>query len=55
MEFRTAIVDELNYLVAYCSELSYDEQQRILEEHPEYTVRAIECMSDGYYINPLDF
>lgn len=48
MEYRSAIVDELGYLVAYCSELDADEQERILEEHPEYEIRCIECECDGY-------
>lgn len=50
MEYRSAIVDELGYLVAYCSEIDEDEQNRILEEHPEYTIRCIECECDGYPI-----
>lgn len=43
MEYRSAIVDELGYLVAYCSEIDED-------EHPEYTIRCIECECDGYPI-----
>ena len=48
MKYRSAIVDELNCLVAWCCELSDDEKERILEEHPEYTIRCIECGCDGY-------
>lgn len=50
MEYRSAVVDELGYLVAYCSEIDEDEQNRILDEHPEYTIRCIECECDGYPI-----
>ena len=48
MEYRSAIVDELGNLVAFCSELDEGEQTRILEEHPEYNFACIECESDGY-------
>ena len=48
MEYRSAIVDELGYLVGYCSELTEDEQNHILDEHPEYSIRCIECERDGY-------
>lgn len=48
MNYRTAIVDELGELVAYCSEISDDEKCKILIEHPEYTVQTIPCEWDGY-------
>lgn len=48
MEYRSAIVDECGYLVAWCSELSRERVSTILEEHPEYTISCIECECDGY-------
>lgn len=48
MEYKSAIVDELGYLVAWCCEITYEEKHRILNEHPEYETRCIECECDGY-------
>ena len=48
MEYRSAIVDELGCLVAWCSELSNEETERILDEHPEYSISCLECEPDGY-------
>lgn len=48
MEYRSAIVDELGYLVAWVCELSDSECDRILNEHPEYTITCIGCELDGY-------
>lgn len=43
MEYRTAIVDELGEIVAWCDELPGGEDQieTILESRPEYTRRTI--------------
>lgn len=48
MEYRSAIVDELGNLVAWCCELSESEKERILDDHPEYTISCIPCEGDGY-------
>lgn len=48
MEYRSAIVDELGALVAYCSELTEDEKTRIMDEHPEYNFECVACERDGY-------
>lgn len=43
MKFRTAIVDELGWVMFWCDELQDIEQiECILESHPEWSVRAIE-------------
>lgn len=49
-EYRSAIVDELGYLVGYCDELTKEEQKRIMDNHPEYTYSCIRCECDGYPI-----
>lgn len=51
MEYRSAIVDECGTFVAWCCELSEDEQKQILDNHPEYFIRCLECESDGYCIS----
>lgn len=48
MEYRTAILDELGYLVAWCSEITDDEKVIILEEHPEYYISTVLTGGDGY-------
>lgn len=48
MEYRSAIVDELGNLVAWCCELSESEKESILDKHPEYTFSCIPCECDGY-------
>lgn len=41
--YRTAIVDELGWVMYWCDELQGDEQiEAILEGHPEWSVKAIE-------------
>lgn len=47
-EYRSAIVDELGYLVAYLSDISESEKNRILENHPEYSISCVRCECDGY-------
>ena len=48
MEYRSAIVDELGNLVAYCSDLTEGEKNHILDEHPEYSYGCVACECDGY-------
>lgn len=43
MEYRTAIVDELGQVMAWCDELQGWEQiECILNSHPEWSMKAIE-------------
>ena len=42
LEYRSAIVDECGYVMYWCSELSKEEIVRILDNHPEWTIRGIE-------------
>lgn len=42
MEFRTAIVDELNWVMFWCDELTEEEQVEILNDHPEWSIKCIE-------------
>lgn len=42
MEFRSAIVDELGYVVYWCSDLYPGQVENILENHPEWKVRCIQ-------------
>lgn len=39
---KRAIVDELGYVMYWCSELSDKEIMRILAEYPEMTIKCIE-------------
>lgn len=48
MEYRSAIVDECGALVGWISELDGDEIEKILDDHPEYEIRCLECQCDGY-------
>lgn len=48
MEYRSAIVDELGNFVGWCCEMSKEEIDRILDDHPEYTISCIPCECDGY-------
>ena len=54
MEYRSAIVDECGTFVAWCRELTEDEQNRILDSHPEYSIRCLECEFDGYTVSMWD-
>lgn len=54
MENRSAIVDELGCLVAWCCELDWDKQNKILDEHPEYSITCLECECDGYVYDMED-
>lgn len=54
MEYRSAIVDECGTFVAWCCELSDDERKYILDGHPEYSIRCLECETDGYCVSMWD-
>lgn len=43
MEFRRAIVDELGYVMYWCSELADNEIDEILASHEEWNIKCIEC------------
>lgn len=53
-EYRSAIVDELGNLVAWCCELSERDKNRILDDHPEYAISCLSCESDGYPVYDWD-
>lgn len=40
--YRSAIVDELGYVVFWCDELSEDEQIAYINNHPEWHIKCIE-------------
>lgn len=43
MEYRTAIVDEVGYVMFWCDELQDKDQiECILNGHPEWTLQCIE-------------
>jgi hypothetical protein len=42
IEYRAAIVDELGYVVYWCSELPKEEIAMILDKHPEWRIQGIE-------------
>lgn len=43
MEYRTAIVDELGWVMWWCDELQGNEQiESILVSHPEWSIKTIE-------------
>lgn len=44
MKYRTAIVDELGWVVWWCDELvgGWNQIENILVGHPEWSVKAIE-------------
>lgn len=42
MKYRTAIVDECDCVMYWCSDLSGEEINEILDNHPEWWIRAIE-------------
>lgn len=42
MEFRTAIVDELGWVMFWCSDLTEEEKLNILYDHPEWSIKCIE-------------
>lgn len=44
LEFRSAIVDELGHIIAWCSEFTESEINQILETYTEY---RIECIQIG--------
>ena len=43
MEFRSAIVDELGYVMYWCDELQDEDQiEYILDNHPEWSRKCIQ-------------
>jgi len=42
MEFKSAIVDECGDVVYWCEELSSDEIETILANHPEWRTRCVQ-------------
>ena len=42
LEFRSAIVDELGEIVAWCSEFTESEIDAILETYTEYRIECIQ-------------
>ena len=42
MEFRSAIVDELGYVMYWCDELQDEEIECILNNHPEWRRKCIQ-------------
>lgn len=40
--YKKAIVDELGYVMYWCSELSEAEVKRILARYPEATIKCVE-------------
>lgn len=42
MEFKSAIVDELGYVMFWCDSLQEWQIESILKRHPEWSVKAIE-------------
>lgn len=45
MEYRTAIVDECDCVMYWCSDLSGEEINEIIDNHPEWWIRTIEVWS----------
>lgn len=43
MEYRSAIVDELGFVQFWCDELTDVQIESILNIHPEWERRCIEC------------
>lgn len=42
MEFRSAIVDELGWVMFWCDEISEEEKMEILMSHPEWSIKCVE-------------
>ena len=42
MEYRTAIVDELGWVMWWCDELPREQVEAILRAHPEWSIKTIE-------------
>ena len=42
MEFKSAIVDELGFVVEWCDRLSEKEIQDVLTDHPEWSRKCIQ-------------
>ena len=47
--YKRAIVDELGYVMYWCSELSDKEIMRILAEYPEATIKCVEMEEQKMY------
>jgi len=43
MEYRTALVDELGDIVAWISDIGRMKAMELLDEHPEWSIKCIEC------------
>lgn len=46
MEYRSAIVDELGYVIAWCDTLSENKINDYLERHPECYIRCVEVYNE---------
>lgn len=42
LEFKSAIIDELGEIVAWCSDFTESEIEEILANHSEYSIRCIQ-------------
>lgn len=42
LEYKSAIIDELGEIVAWCNEFTESEIEEILENHTEYSIRCIQ-------------
>lgn len=42
VEYRTAIVDECGSVVCWCDDLTKNEVNKILANHPEWHIRCVE-------------
>lgn len=43
LEFKTAIVNELGEIIQWCEDLTDNEIDEILVNHPEWRIACIEC------------
>ncbi len=46
MEYKSAIVDELGYVVAFCENLAKQQIEEYLFNHPEHSVRLVDVESE---------
>lgn len=42
MEFRRALVDELGCITFWCSDLTNEEIDQFLDDHPEWSIECIQ-------------
>ena len=40
--YKTAIVDELGYVMFWCNELHEEKIECILDSHPEWSIKCVE-------------